>query len=318
MSQVFIGIDENTSLLYEGSPSMYGHAIWPTPFLSIGCHIGPLAEWKRTNNAANIDNAEMLFREDYFDPVARIRRGRLYYKFEGMNPAEWQVQRHPAFGAHPRSEASYGTYGHSPSGLDGYSPKRLMTFCAWVPSASFLKHLRESVLILGVGDRATIHTILDIERLASGEELITMRTRASLGVLPELLEGLIPERYAALVLEQYEKAARAAFRDDADSVVDRCREAASAALNAERSKHEDTSTGKDLNDLANFFSSEKFGARGGRAVLSNAARIIARLHARAKSAERLNNQTPSLSEGDAECALALLGTVYRELGWAHR
>jgi hypothetical protein len=174
------------------------------------------------------------------------------------------------------------------------------------------------VLILGTANRASIHTILDIERLASGEELITMRTRASIGVLPELLGALIPERHAVLVLEQYEKAARAAFRDDADSVVDRCREAATAALNAERSLHDDTTIGKDLGELANFFTSEKSGARGGRVVLSNAARIIARLHARGKSAERLNNQTAPLSEGDAECALALLGTIYRELGWTKR
>jgi hypothetical protein len=318
MSQVFIGIDENTSLLYEGSPSMYGHAIWPTPFLSIGCHIGPLSEWNKTNGPANLSNAQMLFREDYFDPVARIRRGRLYYRFGGMNPADWQVQRHPAFGAHPRGDTSYASYGHSSSGLDGYSPKRLVTFCSWVPAASVLGHLRRSVLILGTGDRTSIYTVLDVEHLASGEELITVRTRASLGVLPELLETLIPELHSALVLEQYEKAARAAFRDDADSVVDRCREAASAALNAERSLHDDAAVGKDLSDLANFFGSEKFGARGGRAVLSNAARIIARLHARAKTSERLNNQTAPLSEGDAECALALLGTIYRELGWTHR
>jgi hypothetical protein len=297
---------------------MYGHAIWPTPFLSIGCYIGPLSEWNRTNSPASLHSAPMLFREDYFDPVARIRRGRLYYRFDGMNPCDWQVQRHPAFGAHPRSDASYGTYGHSSSGLDGYSPKRLVTFCSWVADASVLKHLRHSVLILGVGERASIHAILDIERLASGEELITMRTRASLGVLPELLDALIPEHHAALVLEQYEKAARAAFRDDVDSVVDRCREAASAALNAERSLHDDAAVGKDLGDLANFFGGDKFGARGGRAVLSNAARIIARLHARAKTAERLSNQTAPLSEGDAECALALLGTIYRELGWTHR
>jgi ABC-type transporter Mla subunit MlaD len=143
-----------------------------------------------------------------------------------------------------------------------------------------------------------------------------MRTRASLGVLPELFRDLIPDSHVPLVLEQYEKAARSAFRDDADSVVDRCREAAAAALNAERALHDDTPMGKDLAELANFFSSERFGARGGRAVLSNAARIIARLHSRAKTAERLNNQTAPLSEADAECALALLGAIYRELKWA--
>ena len=114
---------------------------------------------------------------------------------------------------------------------------------------------RSTVLVLGFADRVASHTILDVERLANGEELITLKTRASLGVLPELIESAIPEAFSALVLEQYEKAANAAFRDDAESVVDRCREAATAALIAERYKSVDqdsTNLGRDRGALANF------------------------------------------------------------------
>lgn len=319
MSQIFIGINENTSVLYEGSPSLYGHAIWPTPFLSIACHVGPLASWKRNSSAANLRNAGMVFREDYFDPIARIRRGRLYERYAAMNPASWYVQRHPAYGGAAQVESVSFSNAHTniTPRSDGYSHATLETFTSWVPTDAFMKDQRNSVLILGFGERTSAHSILDVERLITGEELITMRTRASLGVLPELLAALIPEQHAALVIEQYEKAARAAFRDDADSVVDRCREAASAALNAERSRHDDANVmqGKDLGDLANYFGSDKFGPKGGKVVLSNAARIIARLHARAKSAERVNHKTAGLSEGDAEAALALLGTIYRELKW---
>ncbi|UTY59482.1 hypothetical protein [Massilia sp. erpn] len=156
-----------------------------------------------------------------------------------------------------------------------------------------------------------MHTILDIERLASGEELITMRTRASIGVLPELMTQAIPQTYAALVMEQYEKAARAAFRDDADSVVDRCREAASAALNAILSLDLNAEKAKDLGALANAFDKAE------RQVIGNSARILARLHARAKTTERQNNDTRPLTEGDAESALALLGIIYRELHWTY-
>jgi hypothetical protein len=178
---------------------------------------------------------------------------------------------------------------------------------------------RDAVLVLGYGDRVTSHSILDVERLANGEDLITLRTRASIGVLPDLNEAMIPESFAAIVKEQFEKAANAAFRDDPESVIDRCREAAAAALNAERSltiEQGDSSQAKDLSDLATYFSSLKFGVNGGRLVLSNAARIIARMHSRTKSAERLNKGSLAASEGDAECALALLATIYRELGWA--
>lgn len=47
----------------------------------------------------------------------------------------------------------------------------------------------------------------------------------------------------------------------------------------------------------------------------NAALILARWHARAKSAERIKRDTTPPSEADAEAAIALLGLTYRELRW---
>lgn len=317
MSQIAIGIDENTGLYYEGSVSLYGHAIWPTPFLSIASHIGTLDKWKRSNNVSNIKDAEMVFREDFFDPVARVRRGRLYTRHTIMNPAAWHVQRHPAYPDRVHSNRS-GPNMLVGQDSNGFIQTSLMTFLSWTASEEFFANRRSTVLVLGFADRVASHTILDVERLANGEELITLRTRASLGVLPELIESAIPEAFSALVLEQYEKAANAAFRDDAESVVDRCREAATAALIAERSKSVDqdsTNPGKDLGALANFFANEQFGKNGGWAILSNSAKIIARMHARSKSSERVNKEIAGLTEGDAECALSLLGTIYRELKW---
>jgi hypothetical protein len=313
MSQVSLGIDENTSLSYEGSASLYGHAIWPSPFLSAACHIGQLSEWQRKNEVINLASAEWLFREDFFHPVTRVRRGRLYQRSTSTNPAQWQIQRHPVFTSQSRLIAPIiGMHGPD---ARGYEPARLLTFISWTASERVLQSLSNAVLILGSGARAAAHSILDIERLATGEELLTIRARASIGVLPELMTSLVPAEHATLVFHQYEKAASAAFRESADSVIDRCREAATAALNAEKSRLDPDGLGKDLDKLATFFASEEFGKNGGRAVLSNAARIIARLHARAKSVERLNRGSLPVSEGDAECALALLGIIYRELGW---
>lgn len=317
MSQIAIGVDENTALHYEGSPTLYGHAIWPTPFLSIASHIGTFANWTRSTHVSNLQNAEMVFREDFFDPVARIRRGRLYTRSTAANPATWHVQRHPAYSARGQSNMS-GPNTIVGQDANGFIQTRLITFVSWTASESFFANRRNAVLILGFADRVASHTILDVERLANGEELITVRTRASLGILPELIESAIPEAFSALALEQYEKAANAAFRDDAESVVDRCREAAAAALIAERSQFVEpnsTNLGKDLGDLANFFTTPQFGEKGGRVILSNSARIIARMHARSKSSERVNKGHGALTEGDAECALSLLGTIYRELGW---
>ncbi|WP_206958146.1 hypothetical protein [Trinickia acidisoli] len=114
-----------------------------------------------------------------------------------------------------------------------------------------------------------------------------------------------------MIKEQCEKAASSAFRDDSESVIDRCREAATAALNAERLliENSEIQNGKDLVKLAEYFEGQK------RFILSNAARTIALLHSRAKSVERLNRGTSAPHEADAELAIALLGSIYRELRW---
>lgn len=319
MSQVAVGISDDNGLAYEGSPSLYGHAIWPTPFFSIASYIGKSSEWKRTSDLKSLQNAEMIFREDFFDPVARIRRGRLYFRCASLNPATWHVQRHPAYSYREPSNTTSKT-ALSYQDQFGFEDVRLITFRSFVASDLFLSERQNLVLILGFGNRTAIHTILDIERLANGEELISLRTQASLGTLPALVDSLIPEKFRELVLTQYEKAANAAFRDDCESVIDRCREAATAALNAKRASQESPNAFnnvKDLNDLANFFGSSSLIEPNGQLILSSAAKIIARLHARGKSVE-ISKGCPPLTERDAECALVLLGKIYTELNWVRQ
>ncbi|RBB35688.1 hypothetical protein DPV79_27075 [Burkholderia reimsis] len=310
MNGLNIGIDDNTSLFYEGSLSLYGHAIWPSPFMSLVSHIGELAAWRRDRTVVRLTDAPMLFREDSFDPVARVRRGRLYIRRQQVNPANWRVQRHPAYATSGLSISTNGD-GYGVPDERGFFSMELTTFESWRVSEEFLKKRRNAVLVMGSGDRAMVHSVLDVERLATGEELITVRTRPSLSGLPELIVELIPEAYRKLVLEQYEKAASSAFRDDAESVIDRCREAATAALHAERDTVEEGKVAKvqDLAKLGDFFSSQT------RDILGNTAKILARMHSRGKSAEQIKRDTMPPSEADAETSIALLGMIYRELRW---
>ena len=294
----------------RGALGLYGHAVWPSPFLSIASHIGELSAWRRDQAVFNLMDAPLLLREDSFDPVARVRRGRLYVRRKQENPAYWRVQRHPAYATSgltiPANRDSYG-------GPDerGFFAMRLTTVESWGISESVLKKRHNAVLTIGGGDRGLVHQILDVKRLATGEELITLRTRANMSGLPELIAALIPERYAALVVEQYEKAASSVYRDDAESVIDRCREAASAALNAGRFEKtdDDTAYSKDLGVLGTFFVAQ------GMEVAGNAALILAQWHSRGKSAERINRNTVPPSEMDAHAAVSLLGLIYRELRW---
>lgn len=310
MSVTNLGIEENTSLFYEGSPSLYGHAIWPSPFISIASYVGSLSNWKKGPSFSNLRDAPMLFREDSFDPVARIRRGRLYTR-AGQNPGNWHVQRHPAYATSALNEI-VTAHGHAKADVRGYFLTQLVTFTSWQMSLGLSGVPHDPVMVLGAGDRATVHSVLDVERLVTGEELITIRTRPSLSGLPELVPALIPQQYVKIVIAQYEKAASAAFRDDAESVIDRCREAATAALNAEHYVMIEGNeiVAKDLAKLGSFFELQK------RDILGKAANILARMHSRAKSAEQINNGYRVLTESDAEMAIALLGMIYRELRWA--
>lgn len=194
---------------------------------------------------------------------------------------------------------------------NGFISTRLVTFTSWHASDHFLGIRHDAVLVMGTGDRAMVHSVLDVEKLATGEELITVRTRPSLSGLPELIGELIPDVYRRIVVDQYEKAASSAFRDDAESVIDRCREAATAALNAERGAvgGGNGMSAQDLADLGKFFLAER------RDVLGNAALILARMHSRGKSAEQIKRGTVPPTEADADAAIALLGLVYREVRW---
>ncbi|NKA76078.1 hypothetical protein GO285_05042 [Ralstonia solanacearum] len=251
MSSTAIGIDQNTSLFYEGSLSLYGHAIWPSPFMSIAAHVGALSDWRRDPGLVRLEDAPMLFREDSFDPVARVRRGRLYIRRAAENPAPWHVQRHPAYAT--SRQADLPDQGYAGADVRGFIPTRLVTFQSWTASADFFSRRRDAVLVLGAGDRAVVHPVLDVERLAMGEELVTVRTRPSLSGLPEIIDALLPEQYSRHIVEQYEKAASSAFRDDAESVIDRCREAAAAALNGERLNSSDVQKVEDLAALGMVF-----------------------------------------------------------------
>lgn len=301
-----LGIEFDSHLVYEGSYSLWGHAIWPAPFISIATYIGPHIDRNKPLSDDALTSAAMLFREDSFDPVARIRRGRLYTRWADVQPATWHVQRHPAY-----ASVSGGT------DVRGFLVKQLYSFQPWSAPDQLLAKRREAVLVLGSGPRVAAYTVLDIERLITGEDLITVRTRASLGILPEI-EPLAKNEHVALAMEHYEKAASSAFRDSAESVIDRCREAATAAITAHlaHTTAGSNSLGRDLAVLADVVDSPNAPREERRFVLGNAIRIIARLHAQGKAAERLKRGNDAPSESDAECALALLGKIYREIGWA--
>lgn len=72
MEEIMIGIDDNRFVMYEGQ-NTYGHAVWPQPLISRAKVIDSESDWKSPPH--DNDRQCLVFREDTFDPLTRIRRG---------------------------------------------------------------------------------------------------------------------------------------------------------------------------------------------------------------------------------------------------
>lgn len=291
-----IGIDENNHFVYEAIGT-WGHAIWPLPVLT-PAKTFYVSEGKLVaDQGTTLFECKCLFREDSYDPVVRIRRGRFYYSC-GQQPAEWWVLNHPVFPDEQKREAPPGAI-----------RKRLVTFYGRPFDADAKKETRERPLILlGWHDRFTIWTVVNIEAISTGEDLVTLKARTGLGVLPLLDESKIPETYRSAVIESLERFADEVHRSAPVSVIDRARDAASHVLLAYFNALPNNA--KDLGELAKQLDSRQM------IIAASSARIIARLHARAKPVEKLRRRMRQIREQDAELATQCVGTILCELNWS--
>lgn len=294
-----IAIDPDKRLFYEGS-AYYGHAIWPSPVISLATVIKSPDDWQRLPRSDDLGAASLVFREDFFDPVTRIRRGR-FYVGPNLQPQEWHVQQHPAF----IDEVA-------PKDNQGYLRKFLYGFLPWSAFAN-LKGIQDSGLVaIGVSDAFSLWRLIDIERISTREDLVTLRSRSTFGIVPEIDESVLPATGREKILETISKVVDIAYRGGPESVIDRCRDAEQAALGAWMSQEYKNEKWR-THDLGK----QVEGLKGqNRVVLENSANILARLHARVKPNEQIKREMRIPTEQDAECALSLLGMTLRELGWA--
>ncbi|WP_428409072.1 hypothetical protein [Hyphococcus sp.] len=293
-----LGIEEDKWLIYEGDAGYFGRAIWPAPVITPAKIVfeseGPLIAERRGEDRTTA----CRFREDSYDPVSRIRRGRFYTAQDiGQQPTQWRVHPHPAlpFEAH---------YAPDRLGL----VKRLHTFRNMLFFREFIKDRKEQPLVLlGFDDCFTVWVVTDVEAISSGEDLVTLKARGTFGILPVYDDQKIPERYRAKVTETLDTFADSVHRSAPISVIDRARDAASQILLA----HFNLS-GEDAKDLGNLAKR----AEKDRLVVASASHIIARLHARNKPSERERRKMRAIREQDAELATQCLGVILCELGWA--
>lgn len=301
-----IGIDRDSWLVYEGV-SNYGHGVWPTPIVTRATFIASPDDWAKLPTSLHIDDAKFVFREDMFDSVSRLRRGRLYEWQSGQGqPSEWHVNQHPAL------FEDVGQRDHQ-----GRFRKSLLSYHDAHGFGSRLQSSNtEIVIALGSMDALTLWTVVAVEKSASGQDLLTLRARSNYGVLPELDLQKVPPNSSAVVLSAIERLRTSAYREQATSIVEQCRHTAQIILSHWFSAvTNDPDRSADLSALTKKI--EACAATAKKTILLNTARTLALLHNRVKPnvQEKLGDEGREIQESDGEFALQAVALLLKEVGW---
>jgi hypothetical protein len=223
------------------------------------------------------------------------------YKWpEGQaQPHAWQVYPHPAHGPKELQIAANN---------NGWLNKTLYGWRAWQSFRELGGPSSRVLIALGTKDAYTLWRVVEVERIVTGEDLITLRARGSLGVLPALDLAAVPMADQKSVEETVERLAHGAYRSGPEAIVDLARSTTQWCLGvwlADKRKDPELRT-RDLGRLARLLDEthEK-----------DVAMLIGRFHSRAKPNERTRYESRPVSEEDAEFALASVALLLRELRW---
>lgn len=284
-------------LAYEGDLHML-RAIHPTPVFA-------RARCDKLQDMEHGQCSHNLFREDSFDPVTRIRRGRLYRLDGGLKQGSGycveNIHNYP-FG--PHSGVASGSW--DPECL--YRPINIGDFNSGI-------QIRGLVIHLGPKDFETIWRLVDVERILTGDLLFTLRAISSWGTVPVLNDEIKDKAGDAVdpapISTVLDRVVTALNLQQPVLTVDACREAARVVLAAWLGPKSVT---KDLNDVIKSLPNE-------REMIRNAAFIIKQFHPRGKSSEQekqgaKHNPIRQLADEDAETGVKLIGLMLREIGWA--
>lgn len=289
-----IGIGDGSGFVYESTENYPWGPLWPAPVVM-------QASFIEIQDAAtgmpDTQHPELLFREDTFDPVSRIRRGRFYALSETEQPSRRKTLPHPV----------YQTWGRSSASIDNPGGHRLYTYDALTTLLCHPPYTTHHVL-LGAADSRW--RIVAAEQVSTGETLVTLKSRGALGVLPELNLQAIPDMARTKARDVYGRLVDSVHREGPVSVIDRARDAAQWLLGCWLAQRDDK-WGVLEQDIGGLI--PKVGEQN--KLIISAAQIVARLHAR-KPNEQHKRVLRPLTEEDADCAIACIGLLIQEFGWA--
>ncbi|MDA8151592.1 MAG: hypothetical protein M0003_02575 [Acidithiobacillus sp.] len=278
-------------IVYEGGRDQLW-ALYPMPLISPA-------------TCERIEERNLVFREDSFDPLTRIRRGRFYQRHGGRGAMRWQALF-----------VSNGLYGQL-LGVPYCGEFDEEDSCKLVRIPDE-KTIRTAVVQIGTESATTAWRVVDIEQNLFGQQVVTLRAKSLFGVLPELSGELLDKQNSSLKQDKItqiglslDRLVDTHHRLQPVPTVDVARETARVILAAWIGSEADS---KDLKDVIDLIP-EKMG------VLRNTAYIVNRLHPRAKTAEqeaqaRKGSSLREPTEDDAQTSVHLIGMMLREIGWA--
>ncbi len=166
-----------------------------------------------------------------------------------------------------------------------------------------------------IGSVDSIWRVVSIDRISTGEFLITLKSRNTFGVIPEIDEEKIPVTCRKEIISELNHFINVASKETPESIVDAARNTAVSLIrNFNYIFITPSDTTKilemDLSELAKTLKDNK------KELSSLAAKIINRLHPRNKPNERERHNLRPVTEEDSELAVCLIGTLLQEFGWA--
>jgi len=298
---MYLVIDDNRRLVYE-TISDYGHGLAPTPYLVAAhfmkCINGVIELQQRTGH---YDRAQFLFREDSFDPVTKVRRGRFYRNVYGSAPQF--VQPHP-LAPQMASKTNEKGWIRLQHGTTRFEPLNIM-------SDQHIHAKPGDTIALGATSAISLYELVDAEASAfDGQTLATLKAISHYGAVPRLRSGTLPEESQKQVADALDALSDLEYRLDPESIVDKCRNVLLLVLGHYLDQPE-----KELGKLISALSCGDDKKSQPRAVIA-ATEIVNRLHPRVKPNERKRLRLRSIEQADAQLALHCVSLVLRDIGWS--
>lgn len=297
-----IGFEPDTGHVYEGSHAPQ-FAVWPSPVLSQAKLIEHESDWNDLPNGLTQSPFAWVFREDVFDPVTRVRRGRLYQPSSNTQAQAYSVSAHPFDHDDLRKMAA-----------NRMLKKNLYAYC---PCYAFVNRSDRglgAILALGYGRTTSAWKVIQTELVVSDDVMVTLKAMSTYGVIPEVDRSEIDDQDRQAVERALERVVDSAFREMPISIVDHCRNAATVILSrwlVKEGASKELLT-KDLADVARAVEKDPYKKIAAR----DAAEVIRKLHPRGKANEQETRSLRIPVEEDAEMAIHALGFILREIGWA--